>query len=80
LDVSKNTALKTLRCDNNRLAAIDVAANTDLLWFSCENNPLLRPDLSAKQVLHNQNSVSEGSIFLFDEKDLIKHIAPLLNI
>ena len=40
VDLSKNTALKTLYCYNNQLKALDLSKNTELQTLRCANNQL----------------------------------------
>lgn len=46
LDVSKNTALKELRCDNGELTSLDVSKNTALTYLSCRGNKLTSLNVS----------------------------------
>jgi Leucine-rich repeat (LRR) protein len=46
LDVSKNTALTGLMCENNQLTSIDVSKNTALFVLHCNNNQLTSLDVS----------------------------------
>jgi Carboxypeptidase regulatory-like domain len=41
LDVSKNTALKTLDCSDNNIATLNLSMNTALTELQCNSNPLL---------------------------------------
>jgi hypothetical protein len=52
LDVSHNTALKTLNCDNNKLTALDVSKNTALEYLYCPNNNLTSLDVSHNTALN----------------------------
>lgn len=40
VDLSQNTALKTLGCIFNQLTTLDLSNNTQLEWISCQNNQL----------------------------------------
>jgi Leucine-rich repeat (LRR) protein len=53
LDVSRNTALTWLSCNNNKLTALDVSKNTALTWLSCSNNQLTALDVSPNPDLEN---------------------------
>ncbi len=46
LDVSKNTALKDLRCGGNQLPSLDVSKNTKLERLWCNHNQLTGLDVS----------------------------------
>lgn len=46
LDVSANTKLKSLTCDNNQLTSLKVCENTALTYLSCSNNKLSSLDIS----------------------------------
>lgn len=46
LDVSNNTALKTLDCNYNNLTKLDVTKNAALSTFNCEFNNLTSLDVS----------------------------------
>ena len=46
LDVSKNTELTSLVCDNNKLTSLDVSKNTKLTSLYCNNNQLTALDVS----------------------------------
>jgi hypothetical protein len=60
LDVTSNTALVYLTCENNQLTSLDVSANTALTQLRCDYNQLTSLDLSANTALtylhctHNQ--------------------------
>jgi hypothetical protein len=62
LDVSQNTALIWLRCDNNQLTSLDVSQNTALLYLYCPYNQLTHLDVSQNIVLDdlicNNNQLS----------------------
>ena len=45
LDVTQNTALQSLSCDNNQLTSLDVSHNTALQTLSCEFNQLTSLDV-----------------------------------
>ncbi|RRD55749.1 leucine-rich repeat domain-containing protein, partial [Tannerella forsythia] len=47
LDVSQNTQLEELYCQNNRLPALDVSQNTQLKGLGCSDNQLPALDVSA---------------------------------
>ena len=51
LDVSKNTALKSLGCSFNQLTALDVSKNTALTGLYCSENQLTALDLSHNTAL-----------------------------
>lgn len=51
LDVSQNTQLNDLRCNNNSLTAIDVSNCPSLTTFFCYNNDILNLDLSQNPAL-----------------------------
>ena len=51
LDVSKNTALTELWCDDNQLTSLDVSKNTALTYLSCDNNQLTSLDVSKNTAL-----------------------------
>jgi Leucine-rich repeat (LRR) protein len=51
LDVSHNTALKVLNCNNNRLTALDVSKNTSLTSLTCDGNKLTALDVSHNTAL-----------------------------
>ena len=38
LDVSNNTALTDLECNNNQLTSLDVSQNTALTYLYCDGN------------------------------------------
>ena len=46
LDISKNTALKELSCNNCSIEELDVSKNTELVKLSCSNNRLQSLDIS----------------------------------
>jgi len=46
LDLSKNIALKYLRCSFNNLTVLDLSNNTSLEWLNCRYNDLIVLDLS----------------------------------
>lgn len=52
LDISENTALKSLDCAKNQLAALDVSQNTRLNLLLCFNNHLTSLDTSNQKWLH----------------------------
>jgi len=60
LDLSANTALRSLYCVYNQLSVLDIRANTELTSLGCYNNQLKSLDLSANTKLrwlscpHNQ--------------------------
>ena len=45
LDLSQNTALETLYCNNNLLTELDLSKNTNLRWLDCTINSLTKLDL-----------------------------------
>ncbi len=51
LDVSSNTALKSLYCAGNNLENIDVSNNTSLEHFDCSHNKLTSLDVSSNTAL-----------------------------
>ena len=51
MDVSKNTALTILDCDNNQLTALDVSKNTSLRELVCAKNRLTTLDVSKNTAL-----------------------------
>lgn len=51
LDVSKNTALGNLQCNDNQLTSLDVSNNTELITLLCQNNQLTSLDVSKNQKL-----------------------------
>ncbi len=53
LDVSKNTALTNLYCDNNQITTLDVANNTALATLNCVANKLTSLDVSKNTALTN---------------------------
>ena len=53
LDVSRNTQLQKLFCNNNRLTALDVSHNIALTVLSCFNNKLTSLDVSHNRALIN---------------------------
>ena len=46
LDVSKNTALKSLKCNSCAIETLDVSRNTELTDLSCQTNKLKKLDVS----------------------------------
>lgn len=52
LDLSGNTALKTLICDSNRLSKLNLSKNTELEYLSCESNQLTSLDVSKNTKLN----------------------------
>ena len=53
LDLSKNTKLKTLKCDGNQLSNLEVSHNTALMGLHCEYNQLTSLDVSHNTALTN---------------------------
>ena len=51
LDLSANTLLETLNCENNLLSSLDLSANTSLKYLFCEGNLLTNLDLSGLTAL-----------------------------
>ncbi len=51
-DVSKNTALTSLDCNNSQLTALDVSQNTELETLRCGNNKLTAIDVSKNTKLN----------------------------
>lgn len=51
LDVSKNTALQILFCDNNQLTSLDVSGAIALKELDCSNNQLTNLDVSGATAL-----------------------------
>ena len=51
LDVSKNTALQFIDCDNNQITALDVTNNTALKSLYCHGNKLTSLDVSNNTAL-----------------------------
>jgi len=51
LDVSCNTALKSLDCDYNQLTKLDLSCNTALESLYCDNNQLTKLDVSCNTAL-----------------------------
>ena len=51
LDLSKNTKLKTLKCDGNQLASLNVSQNTALTSLDCALNQLTSLDVSHNTAL-----------------------------
>ena len=51
LDVSYNTALTSLRCDDNQLASLDVSNTTALKTLTCGQNQLTALDVSNNTAL-----------------------------
>ena len=71
-DVRKNTALTSLRCDDNQLTALDVSRNTALIGLSLQNNQLTALDVSQNTTLAgwfncNGNQLTANALnFLFN--------------
>ena len=55
LDLSANTVLSNVNCDNNGLISLDLSANTVLTQLGCFSNQLASLDLSANTVLYKLN-------------------------
>ena len=55
LDVSKNTALTELYCNDNQLTSLDVSKNTALISLSCVCNQLTSLDVSKNTALTELN-------------------------
>jgi hypothetical protein len=51
LDVSANTVLTTLVCNQNDLVSLDVSSNTELIELKCSQNNLTSLDVSANPAL-----------------------------
>ena len=51
LDVSKNTALRTLNVSNTQLTSLDLSKNTELNKLICTNNKLTSLNISANTAL-----------------------------
>jgi hypothetical protein len=51
LDVSKNTALIWLECNENQLKALDVSKNSALAYLSCDDNQLTALNVSKNSAL-----------------------------
>ncbi|MDR3235754.1 MAG: hypothetical protein LBT48_03390, partial [Prevotellaceae bacterium] len=47
LDVSKNTALRVLRCGGNELPTLDVSKNAALIELECYKNQLTKKAINA---------------------------------
>ena len=55
LDLSTNTALRTLVCNNNSITTLDLSANILLQSLNCSSNPLRDLDLNANTALQSLN-------------------------
>jgi hypothetical protein len=51
LDVTKNTALVELDCEENQLTSLDVSKNTKLVYLSCDFNGITQLDVSKNTAL-----------------------------
>lgn len=51
LDLSKNTKLKSIKCDGNQLIFLDLSANTEIESLSCQYNYLKTLDVSNNAAL-----------------------------
>jgi hypothetical protein len=51
LDITKNTALKEFRCQQNKLDNLDLSHNLQLMRVSCEENKIKTLDLSKNTAL-----------------------------
>ncbi len=66
MDVSKNTALTNLECDENRLTTLDVSKNTRLKDLECSGNQLTMLDVSKNTALtglYCMGNPGNGSVF-----------------
>ena len=75
LDISKNTALTELRCNQCNLKEFDLSKNTALKWLLCPDNNLTSIDLSNNTALEqlniNNNQLTELDV---SKNTLLAHL------
>ncbi len=63
LDISKNTSLNTLQCNNTQLAFLDLSKNLDLNQMDCSDNFLLTTIcISPVQVKLAKNCITDARV------------------
>ncbi|MCD8154577.1 MAG: hypothetical protein LUF78_07835, partial [Clostridiales bacterium] len=62
LDVSSNTALKQLYCQNNSLTSLDISHNPELTYLDCTDNQITTLDIRANTKLKNYSCDSETEV------------------
>ena len=66
LDLSKNTELVILGCDDNNISSLDLSKNTKLVYLNCDNNSISSLNLSSNNNLETlfcqNNNLSSLSI------------------
>ena len=85
LDVSENTALKSLACDSTGISSLDVSRNIDLQYLNCDFNRISTLDVSSNKELRSlycrSNNISNldvsGNIVLEDLFCVYNHLTSL---